>query len=115
MYPILPHLPTRKAEPALQSDSRKTLSQTEPQWEREIFFQPALLEAERRRSTLPRRLGLLLALLLGVLGSGMAMAEEPATETSTVEWLLQILGIDDEGEASTQDSGNDRDPDEGEP
>jgi hypothetical protein len=115
MNPILPLLPTRNADPALQGDSNKAVSRCEPPWEREIFFQPSLLEAERRRHPLPRRLGLLLALLLGVLGSGAAMAEEPAGEASTLEWLLQILGMGDEGEASTQDSGNDRDPDEGEP
>lgn len=96
-------------------------------WERAIFFEPRLQEAERRAQPVARRLALLLALLLGPLALGSAVAgdppaegayggSDPSSEQSMTDWLISlILPGDDEAGTDSMKSSETGDPSEGDP
>jgi hypothetical protein len=98
------------------------------QWEREIFFQPRLVELERRTAPRHRAAGLLLALVAVLVACSTAFAQEadsgvsPSTEQASdsetlADWWLDFFGTGGEEETptSTMKNGDDRDPDEGDP
>ena len=111
--------------PRVSADAASLLEQQ--RWEREIFFQPALVEAERRSRSGSRPIGLLLAILVGLAswGSAMAQGEEFAqvadsdrsTETTFSEWLWDVFttGEGEEPGTDTLKSGDEHDPEEGDP
>lgn len=112
---------------ALASPSRQ--SNEQQGWERELFFNPRLLDQERRASTLmsggKRPLAILLAMVLGLCASGLALADvgqgAPAGSNSStssegvLDWWLELVGLNDEEDAATtQSKSGATDPDEGE-
>jgi len=99
-------------------------------WERELFFNPRLLDQERRAhaalSPGKRPMALLLAIVLGLCSTGIALADtgpapgSSASSSSTADgligWWMELLGLDDPSEgddASAESKSGNPDPAEG--
>lgn len=97
-------------------------------WEREVFFQPSLVERERLAARPSRASAMLLALFLGLAAGSAALAndalvsessstDESSESSSIYAWLLDLFTISQEEEAFTASAKNENeaDPAEGEP
>ena len=99
-------------------------------WERELFFNPRLLDQERRAhaalSPGKRPMALLLAIVLGLCGSGMALADagraagssesSSASSDGLIGWWLELVGLGDpteEDDGSSELNSGNPDPVEG--
>ena len=126
-------LPSSKALPS-SPQSRSTLafngeqigSTIEQQrWEREIFFKPSLVEAERSRSNSQGLRAVFLAMLVGCLSVSTVTASNlestdgnvsGSSEESLSDWLWDlVLDSDDQQSDTTSKNGEDLDPEEGDP
>ncbi|MCK7592497.1 hypothetical protein [Pseudomarimonas salicorniae] len=120
---------SRSLDPIVPPRADRSASQGDiDQWEREIFFQPSLQEAERRAQPAGKHVALLLALVVGFGTMGSALAEEiestgqrPVPEVSFVEslgnWLrwLFLAGEREQADSLLKSSTENGDPNEGEP